>query len=466
MAANQAERMLQDSGYREARARLLAEIARASAQVSRVRPPTDASDAARQAYVALLAAFQKDRGRDLYFPFLSSGLGHGPYVELVDGSVKLDLITGIGINFFGHAHPALMEESIDAVASDLLQGNLQPGIEARRSIEAILRAARSGKGDAAARLEHAWLATCGTMANEVALKIIRQKKFPAHKLFAFQDCFSGRSTAMQEITDSPAYRVGQPTHGFVDHLPFYDASLGLEASVARTVSRMREQTTRYAGQFAGLMIELIQGEGGVQAAPRDWYVQVFTEARKLNLAVWADEIQTFGRTGEYFAFQKFGLGDFIDVVTVGKMLKVCAAIYTAEYNPKPGLIAGTFSGTAAALRSSRRVLELLGEGGFLGEGGRIARASERFRTNLEKMRDGAQRGRIGEIRAIGGMIAFVPHEGKLDQCKQVLLKLFDRGAVAFYCGHGPYLIRLLPPMGTITDAQIDEACALIGEALA
>jgi 4-aminobutyrate aminotransferase-like enzyme len=63
------------------------------------------------------------------------------------------------------------------------------------------------------------------------------------------------------------------------------------------------------------------------------------------------------------------------------------------------------------------------------------------------------------------MIAFQPFGGALDEVKAVLLKLFDLGVVAFYCGHGPYLVRMLPPFGVMTDAHIDEVCGLIEKAI-
>ena len=78
---------------------------------------------------------------------------------------------------------------------------------------------------------------------------------------------------------------------------------------------------------------------------------------------------------------------------------------------------------------------------------------------------GECRGMIGEIRAVGGMIAFQAFDGTLEQVKKVLLKLFDLGVVAFYCGHGPYYIRMLPPLGVMKDAEIEETCHLISRAL-
>src|SRR4051794_13427939 len=160
---------------------LVKTILEASSRVNGIKPgPSDSE--ARQMYLQTIQEFVKDRGRDLFFPFLASGLGSGMYVELVDGSVKVDMITGIGINFFGHTHPKLIEEMIDALPADIMQGNLQPGIEIRNLVKPLIANASRGS-----RLRHAWLMCSGTMSNEVALKIIRQKKQPATKILAFQD---------------------------------------------------------------------------------------------------------------------------------------------------------------------------------------------------------------------------------------------------------------------------------------
>ncbi|MCM2280010.1 MAG: aminotransferase class III-fold pyridoxal phosphate-dependent enzyme [Oligoflexia bacterium] len=457
---SQAALLLDSEAFQIAKKNLLEVLLQASAKLQGIRSGDSVGSEAKAAYHEAIAGLQADKGRELYFPFLSSGLGRGPFVELIDGSVKYDMITGIGVNFFGHSHPELMSEMIDALPADVMQGNLQPGHEQQELLRAILT--RVGPG---ARLEHGWLLCSGTMANEFALKIIRQKKFPATKVLAFRDCFAGRSTAMQEITDNPKYREGQPVYGEALYLPFHDEVQGLEESVGATVAAMREAATRYPGKIAALMIELVQGEGGFKAAPREYYVRVFDEARRLGLAIWVDEVQTFGRTGELFAYQKFGLHEYVDVVTVGKLLQACAVLYARDFNPRAGLIAGTFSGSSVALRTGRRIVEMLTEDGYLGEDGRIERLARRFRENLRRSAEGRCRGLIGDIRAVGGMMAFQPLGGTMEEVKAVLMRLFDLGVIAFYCGHGPYLVRLLPPCGALSEAQLDDVCGLIETAL-
>ncbi|NDD93442.1 aminotransferase class III-fold pyridoxal phosphate-dependent enzyme, partial [bacterium] len=339
-----------------------------------------------------------------------------------------------------------------ATAADIYQGNLQPGHEAAALLRAILSRVETS------RLRHGWITTCGTMANEIALKIIRQKKFPASHVIAFNDCFAGRSTAMQEITDNPKYREGQPLHGEVHYVPFYQPALGLRESVRITLQAMQEHLVRYPCQIAALMMEPVQGEGGFNYAPREYYVEVFEAAKKAGLAIWLDEIQTFGRTGRLFAFQTFDLDQYVDVVSAAKMLHASIVLFSEEYNPRPGLVAGTFTGTSASLRVARRVVELLDDG-FYGPQGKITKLSERFAENLRKIAEGSCRGLIASRRNIGGMIAFEPFSGTLQDVKSVLMKMFELGVVAFQCGHGPILVRMLPPFGVMTESHVDEVCS-------
>lgn len=447
-------KLFTSAAFQKAKSELLSVTANAAKSARGIRGET--SPEIRADYLKELAALGKMKGRDPFFSYLSTGLGSGPYMELLDGSVKMDLITGIGINFFGHSHPAFMEEILEGLTSDVMQGNLQPGFESEEIIRTIL----SHVGPKS-RLKHGWLLGSGTMANETALKIIRQKKHPATRLFAFADCFAGRSTAMQEVTDNPKYREGQPTYNEVTHLPFYDPALGLEKSLAATLAAMNESLANSPGKYAGMMVELVQGEGGIRWAPREWYVGVFEAAKKANLALWDDEVQTFGRLETLFAYQHFGLEDYFDVVTVGKLLHACMALYTEDMNPRAGLVAGTFTGSFAALRTGRRILEMLTSDGYYGKDGKISNLSNHFKHGIEKLKSGTCAGLIGEIRVIGGMVGFGVLGQTMDDTKKFLMRLFENGVVAFYAGHDPYVVRCLPPFGVMTKADIDVALEVI-----
>src|SRR6185503_14078008 len=112
-----------------------------------------------------------------------------------DGSVKLDLINGIGIHLFGHSHPRLLEAALRGACSDIInQGNLQPNKEYVKLAQKLVELA--GRKS---RLRHVWITTSGSRANENALKISRQKKTPARMVLAMDRAFAGRTTMMAEI---------------------------------------------------------------------------------------------------------------------------------------------------------------------------------------------------------------------------------------------------------------------------
>ncbi len=408
-------------------------------------------------YQSALDEFLELRGRGLFYPTIQSGLGRGPLYEQLNGEVKYDMVTGIGVNFFGHSHPRFASTLFDGVVNDVMQGNLQPGVEAtvflRRLIDQVSKKSR---------LEQGWIMGSGTMVNEVALKILRQKKSPASKIIAFEDCFCGRSTAMQEITDNPKYRQGQPTYGIVDYIPHYHMEDSLDVNIERTVSALKVLCQKE--DYVGLMIELVQGEGGFSFGPKDYYVAVFEEAKKQGLYIWADEIQTFGRTGELFCYQTFGLDEYVDLVTAGKMLQSCVVLYTKEICPQPGLVAGTFAGSTSALRTAKVTLDLLLDEGFLGPEGKIQKLSDEFRKQLESLSSEHPHW-VSQIRILGGMIAFQPFDGSMERVKSFLFKLFEAGVVAFSCGHGPYLVRMLPPFGVMTKDDISKVVSIIESTL-
>jgi acetylornithine aminotransferase len=122
-----------------------------------------------------------------------------------------------------------------------------------------------------------------------------------------------------------------------------------------------------------MIFELILGEGGFYAGSRDFFSALMDILKRHSITVLADEIQTFSRTTELFAFQHFGLDDFVDVVTVGKSAQVCATLFTEEYNPRPGLLSQTFISSTSELFAARVIIRGLMEGDYFGADGKIAR---------------------------------------------------------------------------------------------
>jgi acetylornithine aminotransferase len=381
-------------------------------------------------------------------------------VELADGSVKFDMISGIGVHAFGHSDPDLMNAGIDAALEDtVMQGNLQQNVESMELCRELVEMA----GSTGAPLKHCFLTTSGATANENALKMLFQARHPANRMIAFANCFSGRTLATSQLTDRAKNRVGMPTVLGVDYVPYYDHKRPRE-SIERTISRLKEHSQRYPGAHAGMILEPIQGEGGYYAAPADFLVAVCRTLRELKVPIFFDEIQTFGRTTRPFAFQHFGLEEFADVVTVGKMTQVCATLFREELVPQPGLISQTFTGATASICAARSILKRLREGPYFGADGRLMQIHARFAEHFERLHNDCPECISGPW-GLGGMVAFTPGDGSPAQARQVLDELFAAGVIAFSAGAEPTRIRMLPPFGTIKDAQIDTVCEMIGDVL-
>jgi len=454
MAALHAQNWLEDPRVQEARRLLLTALADRQAALTSVRP---SRPALVQGFADKMARFQELRGAPLFFPYLASGFGRGPLVELLDGSVKYDFITGIGVHFFGHGSPLMLEAALDACLDDtLMQGNLQQNGDAEEVLNLFLSLANQQ----GAHFAHGYLSTSGAMANENALKIIFQKKFPARRILAFEKNFAGRTLALSQVTDKPAYREGLPPTLSVDYLPFFDAAQP-EESLARTLSRLDEYLARFPGDYAAMVLELIQGEGGgYREGDAAFFKPLLDRLRAAGIGIVFDEVQTFGRTGHPFAFQHFGLDAYAEIVTVGKMTQVCATLISDAYRPAPGLVSQTFTASTAAIKAGKRILQVFRDEDYFGNHGRISALSGRFRDRVialaEKFPDKVQ-GPFG----LGAMVVFTPMGGDAKAANAFLQALFQAGVIGFIAGSYPTRIRFLLPLGGITEADIDAASDIL-----
>jgi acetylornithine/N-succinyldiaminopimelate aminotransferase len=222
---------------------------------------------------------------------------------------------------------------------------------------------------------------------------------------------------------------------------------------------MKEQYATHAKNISCFVFEPMLGEGGFIPTPREFYLPMLEFCKQNKVAVWADEVQTFARTGEFFAFETMGLGEYIDIATIAKTVQLGATLYTEEYNPKPGLIAGTFSGGSSAMSAGLEILEMLEEG-FLGSNGRIQQIHNRFVAGINNLNSGSCEGLVRDAGGMGLMIAFTPFDGKKEQVETLIKKLFNNGLIAFSCGKDPVRIRFLVP-AIIEDQEIDLALQIV-----
>lgn len=401
-----------------------------------------------------LKEYEELKGRGFFFNYLSSGRGHGPFTENVDGSVKYDLIGAIGPNLLGHSHPLYIKAHLEASTSDVMMcGNLLSYQEPYELSKTLLKAVDK------TRLKHFWFAGSGSFANDTALKILWQKKAPAYRLLACQKAFAGRSIATQDITHNQAYRVGMPESVQVDHVPHFDQN-DPENALEKTITALKEQVKLHKNGHCALMMEIIQGEAGFVYGTKEYYEGVFKWCKENDIYVWVDEVQTFARTRELFAFQMFGLDEYVDVVTVGKALQACGTFYTEELNPKPGLVAGTFNGSIASLNAGNKIVNYLLEGNFYGKDGRMQQLEEDFQSRLRHLGNTTCRGKIGYVGGVGSMVSFEVGDSSKEVTTKFVKDLYSNGILSFFAGSEPTRVRFLLPT-CLTDEHFDEIFKII-----
>lgn len=444
---------------REAIDKIVNEVKAKAAQITGARPP---NDGLKQSYDDYMKRAADVRGRGLLYPYLGSGIGNGALVEMLDGSVKWDMICGIGVQFFGHSEPELIRAALRGGIDDTNKyGNLQSNFEAYEFCETLLNEAKKGS-----KLKYSYVATSGAMANENALKVCYQRaqivnNMSAPRVIAFRDCFMGRSVTMSQIGDTAAYRQGIPLSTLVDYMPFYNPveaeKIGKTKYIDGSVARLMEYIERYPKQHACFIFEMVQGEGGFNVGDRDHFKALMECCKAHKIAVWDDEIQTWGRLPRMFAYDQFDLGQYVDVFCVGKMTQGCVTMFTEDFNPQPGLLSGTFLGEGASFRVGQEVVERLRDGNYYGPTGTITKHHEAFVKQVKALaaKHPAWFPKVPEVTDIagglGGMMRFTPFGGNKDKIMKACKTCFEEGVIVFYCGHGPHHVRMLPPLGVFQE---------------
>ncbi len=426
--------------------------------INGIKPP---SSELMQSYDDSIKKFSEIRGGELFFPYLSTGAGNGPFVELADGSVKYDLTCGIGVHIMGHGHPAVMKASIEAGLEDVtMQGNLQQNVASMTLCEKLLDLAHKKEGS---HLAHCFLSSSGVMAGENALKMAMQKNAPASRVLAFERCFAGRSLAFSQINDKPAFRDGLPEILNVDYVPFYDAN-DPEGSTATAVATLKSHLTRHPKQYAAMLFELIQGEGGFHLGSEHFHRSLMEICKEHGVAVLVDEVQTFCRTHHPFAFQEFNLTDLVDIVWVGKAAQVCATLFSKEYLPRPGLIAQTYTASSATIAASIAILNELDNGNYFGANGKTAQLHQLFADGFDAISSRHPELLKGPY-GIGAMTGCTVHGGDHAKVVTLIHHLYDNGVIAFLAGGNPTRLRFLVPIGALAPSHIQEILEILESSL-
>ncbi|MGO4737701.1 aspartate aminotransferase family protein [Bosea sp. 2KB_26] len=359
--------------------------------------------------------------------------GEGAWVVASDGQRYLDFGAGIAVNALGHAHPHLIQALTEQASRIWHTSNLYSMPEGERLARRLCEATFA---------ERAFFTNSGAEANECAIKMARKyhaaKGHPErYRIITFEGAFHGRTLATIAAGGQQKYidGFGPKVDGF-DQVPFDDVA-ALKAAIGP--------------ETAALMIEPIQGEGGLRSAP----VRFLKLLRELcdthGLMLIFDEIQTgVGRTGKFFSYELSGVAP--DIMAIAKgigggfPMGACLATEEAASGMTLGTHGTTFGGNPLAMAVGNAVLDVVLAPGFLDH---VQQISLRLRQSLAQLRD-HHPDVISEIRGEGLMIGLKLNTPNTDFVVEA------RAAGLLVVAAGDNVVRLLPPL-IITEADAAEA---------
>jgi acetylornithine/N-succinyldiaminopimelate aminotransferase len=367
--------------------------------------------------------------------------GEGAWLTTTDGERYLDFTAGVAVNALGHAHPRLIEALTEQAKALWHVSNLYRIPQAERLAERLC---------AATFADLVFFANSGAEAMECAIKVAR--KYHAangdperFRIITFEGAFHGRTLATLAAGGQKKYLegFGPVAEGF-DQVPFVD----IEA-VKRVIGP----------QTAAVLIEPIQGEGGVRVAPP----QTLQVLRKLcdehGLLLVLDEVQCgVGRSGELFAHQRIGIKP--DIMGIAKAigggfpLGACLATAEAAKGMTTGTHGSTFGGNPLAMAAGNAVLDVVLAPGFLDH---VRRCAVLFNQRLAELKD-RHAGLLAEVRGEGLLLGL-----RAVRSSAELVDEF-RAEKLLTVAAGENVVRLLPPL-IIAEAEIAEAVARIDRAL-
>ena len=368
--------------------------------------------------------------------------GQGSWLTDSEGKQYLDALSGIAVCGLGHAHPAVTRALCEQADKLIHTSNLY-GIERQQALAEALRRV-SG-------MDNVFFSNSGAEANEAAIKIARKyghdQGIHEAKIVVMSQSFHGRTLATLSATGNAKVHegFGPLVSGFV-RVPYNDID-ALSAVV------------KADPQIVAVLLEPVQGEGGLATASADYLKAVRALCDERNLLMMLDEIQTGnGRTGSYFCYQQFGF--YPDVLTTAKGLGngvpigACLARGKASQVLQPGNHGSTYGGNPLACAAGFAVVETI-EQQKLSDN--AARMGDYLRHRFSEALNGS--GKLKEIRGRGLMIGLVMNQ----DCPQLMAQAVTEQQLLLNVTAGN-VIRLLPPLNlnqNEADQIVERVVALV-----
>jgi diaminobutyrate-2-oxoglutarate transaminase len=396
----------------------------------------------------------------------------GSFVRDVDGNVFIDFLAGAGVLSLGHNHPELVGVAAEQLGRfchglDLPSPAKDAFTEAQRSmLPAKMRA----------RTKVHFCGPTGANAVDAAIKLCKTATGRGD-VVAFQGGFHGTTHVGMALTGLVANKApvpnGVPGVHFFPFSNCADCPLGLaRASCATNCAELLERILRDPNggipRPAAVILELVQGEGGVVPADLEFVRRLRRVTRELDVPLVVDEVQTgCGRTGTWFAFEQYGIEP--DVIVASKALSgigqpVAIILYDERLDAwAPGAHTGTFRGNQVAFAAGAEAVRIVRRDDVLGNvrarAAQIAQRLDVLRTH-PWVRDVRGRGLMWGIELadpVDGRPA-----GRL--AEQVQARCLADGLIVELGGRDDCVVRLLPPLNVVPEV-VDLACAILLDAV-
>lgn len=384
----------------------------------------------------------------------------------VEGRRFIDFAGGIAVLNTGHRHPAVMQavkDQLDKYTHTCFQVlAYEPYVELAERLNA------KAPGDFAKKT---LFLTTGAEAVENAIKIAR-----AHTgrsgVIAFTGGYHGRTLLTLGLTGKVVpYKTGfGPFPAEIFHARFPNALHGVSVDDAIASVELILKNDIEASRVAAIIVEPVQGEGGFNVAPPEFFQRLRALCDAHGMLLIADEVQTgAGRTGTWFAVEQSGVAP--DMITTAKSLgggfPISAVIGRAEVMDAPaaGGLGGTYAGSPVACAAALAVLDVFEQENLLQ---RCRDVGQRVMASLQALAQ--KHSCIAEVRGMGAMIAIElckngdPHQPDADLTKALAAEATKRGLILLTCGTYGNVVRILVPL-TASDAVLDEGVAIIAASL-
>ncbi|WP_363463326.1 diaminobutyrate--2-oxoglutarate transaminase [Halogeometricum borinquense] len=404
----------------------------------------------------------------------------GAEIVDADGETYIDCLAGAGTLALGHNHPEVTQEVERLLAEDRPLHTLDVTTPEKEAFVDALFDSLPDEFTDTAKVQ--FCSPAGTDAVEAALKLVKTST-GNRSVLGFQGGYHGMTSgALSLMGDTDAKEPVPGLMSNVHHLPYpdpYRHPFGLDGDghepVSHFVERVLADPESGVTDPAGLIVELVQGEGGVNPAPDEWVREIRRITDEHDVPLIVDEIQTgMGRTGETWSFEH---ADIVpDVLTcskaIGGGLPLAVVVYDEELDVwDPGAHAGTFRGHQLAMAAGRVTIRHVVENNLDEHAAVMGERLRESLADLERRFDA-----VGDVRGRGLMLGveFIdtatetpdgevpPPDG--DLASAVKSECFDRGLIIETGGRDSAVARFLPPL-TITRNQVDEIADRFREAV-